>query len=167
MNKQESDFQGSASPAHPWLTGKIVVGVDGSEGSQDALRHAEQLAITGGARLEAVIAWQPTLVYGPIYSVANWAPQDDALHVLDATVAAVFGDDVPESMTRTVAEGVTAQVLIEASKDADLLVVGSRGYGGFAGLLLGSVSSACAEHAKCPVLVVHPARPERAARHDD
>lgn len=75
--------------------------------------------------------------------------------MLDRAIATVFDADVPAELTSAVLEGITARALIEFSADADMLVLGSRGHGGFAGLLLGSVSAACAEHAKVPVLVVH------------
>lgn len=82
-------------------------------------------------------------------------PEEDAKKVLAATVRDVFGEHPPLGMLLTVREGNPAEVLIEASRSALLLVVGSRGHGGFAGLLLGSVSAACSEHAKCPVVVLH------------
>ncbi|MHB1172123.1 MAG: universal stress protein [Lacisediminihabitans sp.] len=67
----------------------------------------------------------------------------------------VFGDDRPSWFQAAVREGSTTQVLIEQSKGAEMLILGSRGHGGFVGLLLGSVSAACAEHAHCPVLIMH------------
>lgn len=82
-------------------------------------------------------------------------PEADARKVLAATVREAFGENQPVGMRLTVREGNPAEVLIEASRTALMLVVGSRGHGGFAGLLLGSVSAACTEHATCPVVVVH------------
>lgn len=78
-----------------------------------------------------------------------------------ATQAAetVFGRHPPDWYSSVIREGLPARQLLNESEGAEMLVVGSRGLGGFAGLLLGSVRSACAEHAKCPVLVVHP-KPE-------
>jgi nucleotide-binding universal stress UspA family protein len=81
------------------------------------------------------------------------------------TAEAVFGDQPPAGLQRQVREGGAAKVLLDAGESAIILVVGSRGHGGFAGLLLGSVSANVAEHASCPVLVIHgdqappPARP--------
>jgi len=133
----------------------IVVGVDGSGQSKAALRWAARfLAITGG-RIDAVIAWHPPASFGWSYVPGDWNPEKDAEKVLSRAVDEVFGADRPLGMQLIVREGNPAKVLLDASRDADLLVVGSRGHGGFAGLLLGSVSAHCAEHATLPVLVVH------------
>lgn len=135
-------------------TDRIVVGVDGSEPSIDALRYADRIATALNAPLEAVIAW----TYPPItgsYLVIETSPQHDAAEILDTAVGRAFGDRPPEGLKRTVVAGPAARTLIEASRTSAMLVLGSRGHGGFAGLLLGSVSAACAEHAACPVLIVH------------
>jgi nucleotide-binding universal stress UspA family protein len=134
----------------------IVVGVDGSEPSKAALRWAARTAALTGSRIEAVIAWHPPSTYGwPLYLPEDWQPDQDAEKVLTEAVDAVFGADRPVGMRLIVAKGNPAKVLVDHSRDAELLVVGSRGHGGFAGLRLGAVSSNCAEHASCPVLVVH------------
>lgn len=75
---------------------------------------------------------------------------------LAAMVGKVAGEGETVPIEQIVADGPPAQVLVEAAKDADLLVVGSRGHGGFAGLLLGSISQQCAHHATCTVAIVHP-----------
>lgn len=135
-------------------TGRIVVGVDGSESSKQALRWAARLAAGDGSRIEAITAWDyPQAYNSPVDP--NWRPDLDAQTILDDTVREVFGDDPPTGLVPVVRHGPPRTVLIEASRGAELLVVGSRGHGGFAGLLLGSVSSACSEHAHCPVLVLH------------
>jgi len=133
--------------------GRIVVGVDGSRHSQQALRWSAHFAGIFGARLEAVTAWEFPPSYGWAAVPPEWNPGQDMEKVLDDTVRAVFGDQPPVGVQRQVHEG------------GAMLVVGSRGHGGFAGLLLGSVSANVAEHASCPVLVIHgdqappPARP--------
>ena len=134
----------------------IVVGIDGSESSLDALDYALDLAESMQRPVEAIAVWHmPPFVYGGYYPLMDWTPEDDATKVLDRAAEAVFGAERPGWFRQTAVEGRAAPVLIAASEDAEMLVLGSRGHGGFAGLLLGSVSAACAEHAKCPVLVVH------------
>lgn len=133
---------------------RIVVGVDGSDSSIAALRYGARLADAFDAPLEAVTTWiypafaDPTLI-------AQWPLDRSASDMLDDAVARAFGETVPQGLTRTVLVGPAARRLIELSRSAGMLVVGSRGRGGFTGLLLGSVSAACAEHAACPVVVVH------------
>ena len=131
---------------------RLVVGVDGSEPSEAALRWAARFLASNGGRIDAVIAW-----HLPPWAVGDpaWHPDQDAEKVLAETVDAVFGTEWPPGTRLVVREGNAAKVLLEESKGAELLVVGSRGHGGFAGLLLGSVSAKCAEHGTCPVLVVH------------
>jgi nucleotide-binding universal stress UspA family protein len=89
----------------------------------------------------------------------DWNPGSDAERSAIATVNEVFGEHRPPGLQITVREGNPAQILLEVSNDASMLVVGSRGHGGFAGLLLGSVSTACVAHATCPVLVLHGTTP--------
>lgn len=134
---------------------RIVVGVDGSEPSKAALRWAARCVAAIGGFIDAVIAWQPPSDLGWAYLPSDWRPDQDAEKLLTEAVDEAFGADRPVGMRLTVERGNPAKVLIDQSKNAELLVVGSRGHGGFAGLLLGSVSAGCAEHASCPVLVVH------------
>jgi len=135
--------------------GRIVVGVDGSRPSQQALRWGAHLAAIFGAGLDAVTAWDfPAAAgWGPV--PPDWDPAQDMRQTLDDTVHAVFGGQPPAGLRLLVREGGAAKVLLDASRGAIMLVVGSRGHGGFAGLLLGSVSANVAEHASCPVLVIH------------
>ncbi|MBT1003785.1 universal stress protein [Paenarthrobacter sp. DKR-5] len=134
----------------------IVVGVDGSAPSVQALRWAGRLAPTLGASIAAVAAWEfPAESAFGAYPPVDWNPEQDAAAALDEAVTEAFGEAVPDGLQRRVLRGQAARVLLEESRPAAMLIVGSRGHGGFAGLLLGSVSSACAEHAGCPVLVVH------------
>jgi len=134
--------------------GRVVVGVDGSASSKQALHWAARLAAAEGSTIQAITAWE----YPPSFNApvdVNWRPDVDADTVLTETLDEVFGDDRPAGLEAHVVHGSARTVLIDASRGASLLVVGSRGHGGFAGLLLGSVSSACSEHAHCPVLVLH------------
>ncbi|HST48520.1 universal stress protein [Jatrophihabitans sp.] len=142
---------------------RIVVGVDGSEQSKLALRWAGTLSEWTGAAIHAVTAWHIPASFawaaGSSYVPPEMDPQADAERMLKEVLAEVFATDPPREVQAVVCEGSAAQALLEHSDSSSLLVVGSRGHGGFAGLLLGSVSSHCAEHAKCPVLVVHGNRP--------
>ena len=136
---------------------RIVVGVDGSPASVDALRWAaEQTELTGGT-LEAITSWEYPTQYGSQLMYAenvNWA---DLAQTTLATAITDAGSSTLTSCTQTVTQGQPAHVLVDASAGAELLVVGSRGHGGFAGLLLGSVSEYVIAHAACPVVVIrHP-----------
>jgi len=138
---------------------RIVVGVDGSEGSDEALRWALRCATETRATVEAVNAWELSYewVDGYFPHIERWCQEASrsARVILDAAVdRAVAGQAGSVGVSRTVVEGPAARVLIEEAKGADLLVVGSRGRGGFVGLLLGSVSEQCVQHACCPVVVV-------------
>lgn len=134
---------------------RIVVGVDGSQQSQQALRWGAYLAVTLRARLDAVTAWEYPPSFGWAAVVPEWDPAADMAKVLDDAVLAVFGTEPPRDLRRLVREGGAARVLLSECEGATMLVVGSRGHGGFAGLLLGSVSANVAEHASCPVLIIH------------
>ena len=141
--------------AGPTAGGRIVVGVDGSRHSQDALRWSAHFAAIFGAQLEVVTAWEYPPSFGWAAIAPDWSPAEDMERALNDTVQAVFGDQPPAGMRLEVREGGAAKVLLEACKGAIMLVVGSRGHGGFAGLLLGSVSASVAEHSSCPVFIVH------------
>lgn len=134
--------------------GRIVVGVDGSEQSEQALRWATRMSLATGAQIDAVTAWHVPMGYGGAYLPETWSPKDDATATLTRTVDTVFAAGRPAGMRLLVRQGPAARALLDASAGAELLIVGSRGRGGFAGLLLGSVSAACAQHAACPVLIV-------------
>lgn len=134
---------------------RIVVGVDGSSDSEKALRWGAQIASTLGARLEVVTAWEYPPSFGWAGIAPDWNPAKDMEKVAADTVQAVFGDEPPTDLRVQVREGSAARVLIESSQGAVMLIVGSRGHGGFSGLLLGSVSANAAEHASCPVLIIH------------
>jgi len=137
---------------------RIVVGVDGSKPSIEALRWASRLA-GSGTDIIAVMAWELPSAYGIAGLPTDWNPEADASKILTEALTEAFGDTKPADLRWTVERGHPAKVLLDASKDAEILVVGSRGHGGFVGLLLGSVSAYCAEHARCPVLVARGAPP--------
>ena len=136
---------------------RIVVGVDGSDQSKEALRWAARLAEALNAKIDAMIVWDvPDYTYnGWNYDAAGWHPEQAAADQLDNTLEEVFGKTRPAGLRQLTRRGNAAKELINAAADARMLVVGSRGHGGFAGLLLGSVSAHCAAHATCPVLVTH------------
>jgi nucleotide-binding universal stress UspA family protein len=142
----------------------IVVGVDHSPGAKAALAFAAEEARLRGATLRAVHAWQYGYVgYTGLEGAVPVAGGDiNELHAaaqtaLDASVRETLpASDV--EIDQRVVQGAPAAVLVNESRDADLLVVGSRGHGGFAQLLLGSVSQQCAHHAECPVVIVHAKR---------
>jgi len=131
--------------------GKIVIGVDGSAGSQQALRWAARQARLTGEELHAVSVWDyPTgaLVLEDI----DWFGITSK--TLDDAVTTSLHPDEADRVQRSVLRGYPARVLLDAAADADLLVVGSRGRGGMVGMLLGSVSQHVVTHARCPVVVV-------------
>jgi nucleotide-binding universal stress UspA family protein len=134
---------------------QIVVGVDGSESSNEALRWAARLAPSLDATIHALVAWEIPVVYGLDAALPTWKPDETAQEILNKSLEKVFGKTRPAGLIGSISQGHPTFVLIDASKDAEMLIIGSRGLGGFAGLLLGSVSSTCAERAECPVLVVH------------
>ncbi len=136
-------------------TGRIVVGVDGSEASIEALRRARKLAVPLGAQVIATAYWEFPQAYGGYVDMGFEGFEESAGQVLKDSLEKAFGPDLPDNVESRLVRGHARESLIEASRDADMIVVGRRGHGGFGGLLLGSVSSACVAHAHCPVLVVH------------
>lgn len=155
LRQHTPDASHAVSPAAPSSrAGRIVVGVDGSGASLRALAKAVDLSSSLNTSLQIVTTWKYFTDYNAI-GVTEWSPEKDATEILREACRHQFGDSLPEWVTTGSAEGNPAQRLITASEGADMLVVGSRGHGGVVGLLLGSVSSACAEKAHCPVLVVH------------
>ena len=140
-----------------WKT--IVVGVDGSASSRKALTWAAAEAAGHGAELMVLNVWEHTLLppAGSVSVSERYVPDpsqrttDDLLQVIREEL----GEEPPVLVQAHVKQGRPAKVLIEESANADLLVVGERGHGGFVGLVLGSVSQHVAAYAKCPVTVVH------------
>jgi nucleotide-binding universal stress UspA family protein len=140
--------------------GLIIVGVDHSAGAKNALRFALEEARFREATLRAVHAWHFDYLGAP--AIERSLPDGGALEEvrrgaeiqLDSILQEVAGKADDVKIERHVDQGAPAAVLVEESRGADLLVVGSRGHGGFAQLLLGSVSQQCALHAECPVVIV-------------
>jgi nucleotide-binding universal stress UspA family protein len=150
----------SAPSPRRWsdLTGKgrIVVGVDGSESSQRALAFALDEGRLRDWEVEVVHAWSlPAIPASPYVAIPYYSEsQLDAsgTEIIDRALAAANTAGI--SITRRVVKGASAPALLEAAESADLLVVGTRGHGGFAGLLMGSTSQHCAQHPPCPVVIV-------------
>jgi nucleotide-binding universal stress UspA family protein len=139
-----------------WKT--ILVGVDGSRGSRKALAWAAAEAAEHGAELVVVNVWErpvpPPAGSGSVPAGEAPGAGDDAADELVRIIQEELGDDPPVLAQPVVKHGRPAEVLIEQSAGVDLLVVGTRGHGGFAGLLLGSVSQHVAAYAQCTVTVV-------------
>jgi nucleotide-binding universal stress UspA family protein len=135
---------------------RIVVGVDGSEPSKQALRWAIEQATLSGATVEAVGAWefQSNFGWGTVAAVDAAELADACERTVVDAVTEVGGADPPVRIDSYIVRGHPANELVQQAKGADLLVVGSRGHGGFVGALLGSVSQHCVHHATCPVVVV-------------
>lgn len=145
---------------------RIIVGVDGSASSIAALDRAAQLAAALDVPLEAITTWEYPVMLDTYYPLPDWSPRNDAERALAGAVEQVFHGEPPSRFAQTVLQGSAARVLIQQSAHASMLVVGSRGHGGFVGLLLGSVSAACAAHAHCPVLIMHAPKPTDARTAD-
>jgi nucleotide-binding universal stress UspA family protein len=150
----------------------VVVGVDGSAGAREALRWALAEARLRKSPLRAVHAWMFGYIGGSVEGYPYWGGSlgsytslgvdlkdlyQAAEDLLERALAEVEVEGV--EIERQVVQGPAAEVLVNAATPEDLLVVGSRGHGGFADLLLGSVSQQCVHHAPCPVVVVHPPKP--------
>lgn len=137
---------------------RIVVGVDGSPSSNEALSWAVRQAELTHGEISAVTAWE----YPQFYGSMGWMPPENqegtveqaAEQVLSDAITAAAGPKHAVKIHSTVAYGSPASILLDAAENASLLVVGSRGHGGFAGALLGSVGQHCVQHAQCPVVVI-------------
>jgi nucleotide-binding universal stress UspA family protein len=145
---------GAAGPDYE--IGRIVVGVDGSDGGHEALLWAAEEALRSGAQLLVVHGW--TYPYAGLRSAAS-EPRDemrvDAMRVLEAATLTVKDVAPTVKAQAIISEEAPAKAILEAAASADLVVVGSRGRGGFASLLLGSVSRTVLQHSPCPVAVIH------------
>jgi nucleotide-binding universal stress UspA family protein len=149
----------------PPSSGRVVVGVDDSEGGREALRYAAEVARWRDWTLHVVHAWHVLYPVAP-YATDFGAIEEAVMEAAHETVREIelesLGEDPGLAIQHTIVEGPAAKVLIAASDGADLLVVGNRGRGGFSSMALGSVGQACVHHARCPVLVIRP-RTHRAA----
>jgi nucleotide-binding universal stress UspA family protein len=148
-------------PARSAAAGPIVVGVDGSHTAKRAAVWAAHEAASLGTGLRIISAWPMPMLVGSVAGIggtyfdpqlledAAWSVVADA----EATVRNEMGDRAPHAWTGTT-QSNPVEALVDASSSAAMLVVGSRGRGGFASLLLGSVSSGCVHHARVPVVVI-------------
>jgi nucleotide-binding universal stress UspA family protein len=134
---------------------KVVVGVDGSPASRAAVRWAAEQARLRGTQLVAVEAWEfSPLIFAADVPVALDELRSSVVSHLHTVITEEVGDGV--EVTELVVEKAPVPALLEQCAPDDVLVIGSRGRGGFAGLLLGSVSQQLAQHSTCPVVIVRP-----------
>ncbi|MFH8381825.1 universal stress protein [Kitasatospora sp. NPDC018058] len=134
---------------------RVVVGVDGSPSSHAALRWAVRHAALIGGVVDAVGAWEPPSHFGWSAPVVDTAfDRELAERRFADELHTVLGEDQPVQVRRSLVMGDPSDVLLDASQGAEVLVVGTHGHGGFTRVLLGSVSTRCAQHADCPVVIV-------------
>ena len=146
FNDYEIDFDSTA---------KIVVGVDGSDAANQALYWAVKESRLRKATVIVVHAWEyPALAYGA-YPNEALDLETGGNEILAKAVALGHSIDPDALISTVLKEGNPVVILAHEAKDTDLLVVGSRGHGGFTSLVLGSVSSQLAHHAKVPLVIVH------------
>jgi nucleotide-binding universal stress UspA family protein len=139
------------------MPGKVVVGTDGSEASFNAVKWAAHEALAHGAPLEVIHAWTIPAISDPMAMMPIQLPVEEFIKQAEAVrehALRVARDAGAADVKSVVARGSAAEHLITASKTALMVVVGTRGHGGFVGLLLGSVAQQVATHAGCPVVVV-------------
>ena len=158
--RQEEHWGDAAGMRGP----RVVAAVDGSAGSEAALRFAMEDAARRGVPVEAVVAYRPPDYWAELEVMGHddldrlrsrlRSEAEGKVKALVDTVTATLTGPAPP-VTVLAAHGAPAEVLIRESHGADLLVVGSRGHGGFSSVLLGSTSLQCMLHATCPVAVVH------------
>jgi len=136
----------------------IIVGVDGSESARKALSWAIEEAKVRKCEVIAINAWTypivPPSIDGAIVTIPDIDVEQEANNLLEREIKEVTGGSDDVKIQRRFVQKSAATALIQASDDADMLVIGSRGLGGFRGLLLGSVGHQCVQHSKCPVVVI-------------
>ena len=143
-----------SSDSRPAPGGKVVVGIDGSLESINALRWAGEYAFVANKEVEVLVAWdwyRGPGRYTPIFD--GFDPQSEAENICEKALTHLRSEWPYLTATGRAAEGHPSPILVEASKTASMVVLGCRGHGEFTGMLLGSVSAYCATHAHCPVLV--------------
>lgn len=147
---------------------RIVVGVDGSPSSQAAFRWAVRQAQLTGGEVQAVTAWHLPVAYGYPMPVAPLTDARDIAKRVQQTATDEITQELsdPVQITGTVVEGNAARVLLDASREADLLVVGNRGHGGFVEALLGSTGQHLVEHATCAVVVIRDDKQDPSGRNE-
>lgn len=137
---------------------RIIIGIDGSTTATNALHWAATEARLRHAELEVVHAWHMPYADGYAYGLGGaYDPtpfEEGARQTLDDAIDGIDVADLGQPVRRTLVNGGAAEAILTAAKAADLVVVGTRGHGGFVGLLLGSVSHQVAHHATCPVVLV-------------
>ncbi|MFE9454435.1 universal stress protein [Streptomyces sp. NPDC006739] len=134
---------------------RVVVGVDGSQSSYEALRWAVRYAGLVGGTVEAVAVWELPGLYGWSGPAVDMdVDEEETRQKMSQELADVLGAEAAGSVRTRVVHGNAADVLLRAAEGAEVLVVGSRGRGGFARALLGSVSQHVSQHASCPVVIV-------------
>lgn len=144
----------SDTPNSEVSPGRIVVGVDGSPASFEALNWAGKQAHLTHSTLEIIMTWDWPTTYGwGMYFPEGYNPSEGMPEILSKAADDLRAKYPDIEATFRVMQGHPVPLLVEASKGADLLVVGSRGHGEFVGILIGSVSEWCATNAHCPVLV--------------
>lgn len=148
--------------ASPEGSERIVVGIDGSDYSPLTLQTAATIASALNLRLEVISCWNRSDIYFAAQIPVGGFPEaglleGEATRLVEDAIERAFGQERPQGLTVSIRYGHPAQILIEASATARMLVLGRRGRGGFLGLRIGSVSSACVAHAHCPVVVVNDA----------
>ena len=139
------------------MPGKVVVGTDGSEASFEAVKWAAHEAIAHNAQLEVIHTWTIPAISDPMAMMPIQLPVEEFIKQAEAVsehALRVARDAGATEVKGVVARGSAAEHLITASKSALMVVVGTRGHGGFVGLLLGSVAQQVATHSHCPVVVV-------------
>jgi nucleotide-binding universal stress UspA family protein len=148
---------GETTAAQEVSQARIVTGIDGSPASLDALAWAARQGELTGSAVEILMTWDWPASYGWAMPLpTGYDPEASVKQVLENAAADLRAEHPALEVITRVVQGHPAPALVEASKGASLVVVGSRGHGEFVGMMIGSVSEYCATNAHCPVLVHRP-----------